>query len=473
MPARRGNEPTSRPPDRPLASRFGECDDPSVTDEGRPRRRPIQTSGRLVPALLLVALVAGCRGFSTGGTESHEDVRGTFADAFMWAVADPTLPIEPIDAPAAAELVDRAARSIDEQRDATFGISIVTTFSTPEEANAQAAIVREILATSARWYADPAHRDALAELNDPERSAQFTPPEVAGIEAHLLAAGERGVGWGGDAGEVDDAVYAIGPVLVITGLKSETQSQIDFPPLHPLAHLLAAAGGDVLVEGDRFGEGSIVADVSCRLDDAAEGGQLIDDVGDAILTGGQYSTRPPWMGPSLTDSERLARATIRRWWKGASAAMQDAQVREYANRLIDANAEDRARITEEFGAYIAKRGVELIDGPVDPEVLALLLESANTDTTAAKGEEAKQELATRLGSLPVTKTEYGDHPAPDDYARLAITGSVRIHSGRLEIGWLAFGRMAAGLPSLAGYLTAHGCTDLRVGLVDFDAVRGD
>lgn len=449
-----------------------------MTDEGRPRRRPIQTSrGRLVPALLLLALLgallAGCRGFSTGATESREDVRGTFADAFMWAVADPTLPLEPIDPSAADELVDRAARTIDEQRDPNFGISIVTTFSTPDEADAQAAIVREILAASARWYADPAHRDALAQLNDPERPAPFTPPEVAGIESHLLAAGERGVGWGGDAGEVDDAVYAIGPLLVVTGLKSETQSQIDVPPLHPLAHLLAAAGGDVLLEGDRFGEGSIVADLSCRLEDAVAGAHLIDDLGDAIVTGGQYSTRPPWMGPPVTDAERLARATIRRWWKGASAAMQDAQVREFANRLIDAKAEDRARITEEFGAYVAKRGVELIDGPVDPEVLALLLESANTDTTAAKGRDAKRELATRLGSLPVTKTDYGDQPAPDDYARLGITGSIRIHDGRLEIGWLAFGRMAAGLPSLAGYLTAQGCTDLRLGLVDFDAVRGD
>jgi hypothetical protein len=445
-----------------------------VTDEGRPRRRPIQTSrGRLVPTLVVVALLTGCRGFSTGASESREDVRGSFADAFMWAVADPTLPLTPIDSSAAAELVDGAARTIDEQRDLTFGISIVTTFSTPEEADAQATVVRAILAESARWYADPAHRDALAQLNDPERPAPFTPPEVAGIEAHLLAAGERGVGWGGDAGGVDDAVYSIGPVLVVTGLKSETGSEIDPPALHPLAHLLAAAGGDVLLEGDRFGEGSIIADISCRLDDAAAGGQLIDDLGDAIVTGGLYSTRPPWMGPPLTDAERLARATIRRWWAGASAAMQDAMVRDYANRLIDAKAEDRARITEELQAYIAKHGVELIDGPVDPEVLALLLGSANTDTTAAKRDETKRELTRRLGSLPVTETDYGDHPAPDDYARLATTGSVRIHDGRLEIGWLAFGRMAAGLPSLAGYLTDEGCADLRVGLVDFDAVRGD
>jgi hypothetical protein len=29
------------------------------------------------------------------------------------------------------------------------------------------------------------------------------------------------------------------------------------------------------------------------------------------------------------------------------------------------------------------------------------------------------------------------------------------------------------IPQLTGYLTANGCRDIRVGLVDFDAVRGD
>jgi hypothetical protein len=41
------------------------------------------------------------------------------------------------------------------------------------------------------------------------------------------------------------------------------------------------------------------------------------------------------------------------------------------------------------------------------------------------------------------------------------------------MGWLTFGRLAAGLPSLAGYLTANGCQDIRIALVDFDAVRAD
>jgi hypothetical protein len=68
---------------------------------------------------------------------------------------------------------------------------------------------------------------------------------------------------------------------------------------------------------------------------------------------------------------------------------------------------------------------------------------------------------------------HGDQPAPDDYARLLTTGTLRIQDGRLEMGWLTFGRLAAGLPSLVGHLTGSGCADIRIGLVDFDAVRGN
>jgi hypothetical protein len=48
-----------------------------------------------------------------------------------------------------------------------------------------------------------------------------------------------------------------------------------------------------------------------------------------------------------------------------------------------------------------------------------------------------------------------------------------LNDGRLEVGWLGFGRVAFGLPLLAGWLTERGCDDLRVGFADFDDVRGD
>jgi hypothetical protein len=78
-----------------------------------------------------------------------------------------------------------------------------------------------------------------------------------------------------------------------------------------------------------------------------------------------------------------------------------------------------------------------------------------------------------MGRLPVESGPYDDQPAPDDYGRLLISGTMRLQGGRLEMGWLSFGRLAAGLPSLAGYLTGRGCEDIRIGLVDFDEVRLD
>lgn len=78
-----------------------------------------------------------------------------------------------------------------------------------------------------------------------------------------------------------------------------------------------------------------------------------------------------------------------------------------------------------------------------------------------------------MGRLPVEPGPAGEQPALDDHARLLISGTMRVQGGRLEMGWLSFGRLAAGLPSLAGYLTAKGCQDIRIGLVDFDKVRAD
>jgi hypothetical protein len=83
-------------------------------------------------------------------------------------------------------------------------------------------------------------------------------------------------------------------------------------------------------------------------------------------------------------------------------------------------------------------------------------------------------LATLVArSIRRSSGPYGDAPAPDDHARLTTSGTLRLRDGRLEMGWLTFGRLAAGLPSLAGYLTANGCQDIRIALVDFDAVRAD
>jgi hypothetical protein len=152
--------------------------------------------------------------------------------------------------------------------------------------------------------------------------------------------------------------------------------------------------------------------------------------------------------------------------------MGDRHLQELARRIADAPQEDHAAAIAEFGDYVRERGLQLMNGEVDPEVLALIL-----DTKAQSDSGSRQAWAGAVGELmgrlPVESGPAGDRPAPDDYARLLISGTMRLQGGGLEMGWLSFGRLAAGLPSFAGYLTAKGCHDIRIGLVDFDEVRGD
>lgn len=389
--------------------------------------------------LLATTTIACVGSLGTQDNAPDPNVRGTFSGYFVWAKAEPAIALPPVQPAVADELVARAADSVEPDRDDRFGISIVATLETDEAANEQVTVVR----------------------------------------ARLLAPGTRGVGWGGEADRVNDAVYAIGPVLIVTGLKSETPTESQGAaatganlPIHPLAHLLAAAGGAVLLEGDRSGEGAIVADVSCRPADSASGSALLDELGDAILTAGQFSTRPPWIGPPPTAREALARATMRRYQHGAAAALGDRRLQELAQRLAGATPEDYAAALEEFSMYVRERGLELMNGEVDPEVLALLLDTSALTDPAARPAWAR-DVGERMGRLPVESIPSGEQPAPDDFARLATSGTVRLNDGRLEMGWLSFGRMAAGLPSLAGYLTDRSCGDVRIGLVDFDEVRAN
>ncbi len=405
--------------------------------------------------------------------EPDPNVRGGFGGGFYWAVGEPAAALPTIEPRAAAALVENVRTSIDESRDELFPVAIVATFTTAEDAETHAGVLRDVLRASAAWYAEPANRDARAQRDKPKAIAPLTPPERSALEDRNLAPGDRGVGWGGETDAAEDAVYSLGSFVVVTGLKAMSWDEVE--DLHPLAHLLAAAGADVLLESDRDGEGSVIADMSCALGDAADGEAILDELGDAVLTGGQFHTRPPWIGPPLTDAERLARATYRRYTQGMeSATFGDDDVwSDFAARYLAAGSdEERLRISEEIGERMKERGVALIDGEIDPAVLALILDvGRSTDMDAVR--EWTLNVGSTMGQLELVETEYGMAPAVDDYAQLVHTGAVRLSDGRLEIGWLGFGRLPIALPQLAGYLTDKGCTDIRVGLVDFDAVRGD
>ena len=83
-------------------------------------------------------------------------------------------------------------------------------------------------------------------------------------------------------------------------------------------------------------------------------------------------------------------------------------------------------------------------------------------------------LGARVGQLPLEPYPGGSlFPLWRDYATEAHTAGVRMEAGRLEIARSTFGRFSTGGLQLLAYLLEAGCTDMRIGLVDFDAVRGD
>jgi hypothetical protein len=289
---------------------------------------------------------------------------------------------------------------------------------------------------------------------------------------NLLDPGDRGVGWGGETAAADDAVYTLGPLFVVTGLESDAFATETDPPLHPLAHLLAARGAAVRLEGDRFGEGSIVADVSCRLPDPATGPALADEIGDAVATG-HLNTRPPWLSPPITAEQALARATYRRWTDGFWAASGDPKIYELAQRFASAGSTaDREAALKEFEQYIVQRGLENVEGQLDPAVMALIIDQPDGSDTEVH-DAWLRDISERMGGLPMVQSVGADHLSSADYDQVAWTGSLRVNNGRLDLGWLSFGRFSAAMPKLAAYLTEHGCDDIKLATVDFDTVRGD
>lgn len=412
----------------------------------------------------MLTVIAGCG--LTGPTRiADTGVRGNTNAEFAWTDGEPTLAVGPVDADAARASVDRAAAVIEPDRDDDFYIAIVATFDTATEAGSQADEIRSILEESAAWYADRAHVEDRAALEDPAALAPMIPPEADAMKRHLLAPGTRGIGWGGAPGTALDAVYTLGPILVITGLKSEPTAAETDPPLHPLAHLLAAEGVDVVLEGDRYGHGSIAADVSCHITERATAETVRDDIGDAIATSG-FDVRPPWIGPPLTDAERLARATYRRWSNGMVAAFNDAEIRDLAEQIAaSSNADDRAATMAAFQRKIQERGMANVEGELDPETMAIMADAPLGTGTDAYYAWARK-VGERMGRVEVHATHYGDLAQPDDDARMPYFGAVRVNGDRLEIAQFSAGRFGAGFPYLTGYLADHGCDDLRARVFD-------
>ena len=421
---------------------------------------------RLAPSLVAAfaaLLLVACAAVSPAST-TDSGVHGMAYGDFTWAGQEPTVAIGPVDPKAVRQSVDDAAAVIGDDRDEDFSIDIVALFKSADEATRHAAEIQTILHDAAAWYTDPAHASDLAALDDPDEAPPMIPPEDAAMRASLLAPGTRGIGWGGGPANADAAVQTLGPFLFVTGLKSDRWVTTDVPPLHPLAHLLAAEGADVRVEGGLTGEGAVV-DVSCAIADQAVGRRLRDDIGDGLVAAAAYNARPPWIGPPISDRERLARTTLARWSGALASVISDADTVALAQRVAQATTQtERAAALKDFEQRVLSEGARRLEGEVDPEVLALLL-AAPTSSDPEADATWRARLGAAMGALPTHDVDGRAVPAWDDSARLAIFGADRLNGDRLEISSLSFNQFPAGFSSLGAYLADEGCRDLRIGLV--------
>jgi len=259
-----------------------------------------------------------------------------------------------------------------------------------------------------------------------------------------------------------------GPILILGPIEHDPEGRPD-PRIAQLSGLRA----EVLVEGDRFGEGSIVVDLDCTAASEQEAAAIATAVGDYGAAPYYAYVRPPWVGPPITADEALARSTFRRWTSSFAASLSvDGTLAEYANRFLAATSpEERERLMAEMGGHIADQQLEGLDGEeVHPGVVALLAASptsGDSDETTDWG----LELGRFMG--PLLPDEPDREPTGFEQRVNASIGAVQAVGSTVKLGWTSFNRIAIGLPAIIGYLGEQGCDDVRVRLTDFDDVRGD
>jgi hypothetical protein len=261
-------------------------------------------------------------------------------------------------------------------------------------------------------------------------------------------------------------VLVIGPMVIVIGLEADPEG----PPDPRVAQL--GQHGDVFVEGDRYGEGSIVIDLECTAESDEAAARLATAIGDYGSMLSYSYVRPPWVGEPLTDDEALARATYRRWTEEYSTSMQDDPwLAEYGRRYLAATSDgERAALQEELMTHVAESRPQRLDGDVHPGVMALVASApreADPDAAYAWG----WQLGRLMGPLQSTRGE--EPPTWYEQRQAGSIGSVRAVGRQVEVGWAVFNRFALGMTGLLSYLDAQACDDVRIRLSDFDDVRGD
>ena len=417
--------------------------------------------------LATVATVAACgRSPIVPRPADDELVRGGFGTGFAWASgSEPTLQLGPVDRAALRRQAARSQAAVRADADDLFDLALVATFPTTAEAEAEAASLRDQLALDEAWFADPGHASERTALLDPDRDAPMSEPAAAWLREANLAPGSRGLGWGGRAaGSSDpaDAVWTLGSAVFVTGLKAETLASAVPPPVHPIAHRWAAAGAEVLLEGDDGGDGTISTDLSCQPAEAASGAALRDAIGDAIDLV-QWSPLPPWVGRP-TPAQATARVQIATYERIAQSVATDPAITALMTRIATASEAERAALLTTLGERIAAGVHQAAAGRVSPEILELMDRQPRGADDLAALDSWQREVGERIGTVALRPG--GGAPTADAAGTLALFGTARVHDGRLEVGSLALGRVTTGLPLVLAWLDEAGCRDQRLGFTD-------
>ena len=269
--------------------------------------------------------------------------------------------------------------------------------------------------------------------------------------------------------DTNSAVVVLGSSVVVRGIPSPAAN-------HSVRRLLRGYPGDLLVEGDRYGEGAIVTDLSCRPTDRARARVVAGDLDDYSSTPHTFFLRPPWAAPALTRSERLARSTYTRFNDVLEdAAAADPETQELWFHYREALREGDLDRMKRVAGRIAERRRELsparLDGEYDPKTLAAL----RTEPLALHAKlRWGVRVASRMGQLPIRK-QAGELVAATGRSFYADPALLDARIGeRLDVSmFLPMGHFAPSLAALVLYLDRAGCTDVRYRLLDWDTVRGD
>lgn len=332
---------------------------------------------------------------------------------FMWTTGRPPVTrFGPVDRPALRRVVS-TDRSLG-NGDLMFAPSLAATFGSPAAARDAAARTRGRLAPEASYYRDPAR-----------------------------------------------AVVVVGATVVVRSLRHRTDRQ-------ETRRLLRRDGGQVVAEHDAFGEGDIVADLSCRVTDRGAAREVARDLEDYSLVLSPFDARAPWVGPPLSADQRRARSTYRRLSLPAIRRMRH-------DRKVRALLRVHRRVSQLLGYRharpvrdrLAQRVRTLADDAglrVDPRVVAWSFLEPRGDTFLPEVRAARDRWYAR--GAPLMGARQGRSVADGS------VGDVRL-GRRLDLSFLFPDYTGPGLATLALYLDRAGCTDLRYRLTDWDDVRGD